>query len=295
MRSMPIKLIGLAILAVILLQNVEGIQTAKDLRGNSVVAKSSQSRVLEQDSSSSAASSSELGSCKAFSVFAATALNFDGAFSTVHTGNIGATGSIQGQYLLKKGSKEDNTPSAQQCANDQVDAFTFFENKDCPADNRLEAEDLAGVTLTPGVYCSATGTFQISAASLTLDAKGVSTAEFIFQTDTTVETATATSVKLINGAQASNVYWKVGTALTLGTSSSFAGNVLTKTSITLDKSAQIEGRLLSQAAVTFEGSGEVSLKEIPSSSGATAERLMYTQTVICLFIVVQQLWMKNMQ
>ena len=292
---MSSKLIALVTLAVILVQNVECIPAAKELRGNLVVAESSQSKFSEKISSSSSVSSSKLGACKDFSVFAATALNFDGAVNIVYTGNIGSIGSIQGLYSLRKGSKENGTPSAQQCADDQIDAFTFFENKDCPAANKLETEDLAGVTLFPGVYCSATGTLRISAASLTLDAKGVSTAEFIFQTDTTVETATATSVKLINGAQASNVYWNVGTALTLGTSSSFAGNIMTKTSITLDKSAQVEGRLLAQAAVTFEGSGEVSLKEIPSSSGATAERLMYTQTVICLFIVVQQLWMKNMQ
>jgi hypothetical protein len=62
----------------------------------------------------------------------------------------------------------------------------------------------------PGVYCSASGKFIISAATVTLDGKNNPNAQWIFQTATTIITAGATSFILKNGAQAKNVFWSVG-------------------------------------------------------------------------------------
>ena len=49
---------------------------------------------------------------------------------------------------------------------------------------------------------------------------------FIFQTDSTLITGSASTVSLINGAQECNVFWQVGSSATLGTGSVFAGNIL---------------------------------------------------------------------
>jgi hypothetical protein len=67
-----------------------------------------------------------------------------------------------------------------------------------------------GLTLKPGVYCSASGEMTISASTLTLDGRNNPNAQWIFQTATTIITASATSFILKNGAQAKNVYWAVG-------------------------------------------------------------------------------------
>jgi len=82
------------------------------------------------------------------------------------------------------------------------------------------AGELGGLTLPPGVYKSASGTFNISNGNLTLDAQGDPNAEWIFQTAAglTVGVAGPTgakSVLLINGGQAKNVYWYVGSAETI--------------------------------------------------------------------------------
>jgi len=72
----------------------------------------------------------------------------------------------------------------------------------------LSGTDLGGQVLGPGVY-----TFASSAGLtgvLTLDGKGDSAALFVFQMGSTLITATSASVKLINGAKASNVIWQVG-------------------------------------------------------------------------------------
>ena len=196
-------------------------------------------------------------------------MGFDGAVTTIFTGSIGVSPgtSITGSYLVEKGSEELNTAAAVNCASDQLIAFEHLNGRPCT--NVRATADLAGLTLLPGVYCSLEGSFSITSSTLTLDAQGDQNAKFIFQTDTTVTTATQTSFILINGANAKNVYWKVGTAITLGLSSSFIGNVLAKTSITVGTSTAVVGRLLAQAGVTFTGSGDMRLPAaMPSSSPA---------------------------
>ena len=275
-----LNLSALGALALILLSAVEGFaDTAKRVRG---IPERAENRGLGEDVEGEPTSLADiLKTCKAFSVFAGTSVTFDGPETTVHTGDIGvAPGtSIEGNYVLKKGSKQLNNDAAKKCAEDQLSAFNHLNNQTCAT--TLPQDDLAGLTLTPGVYCSQPGTFAITAGTLTLDAHGDCNASFIFQTDTEVTTAEATSFILINGAQAVNVYWKVGTALTVGASASFVGNILTETSITIGSSGSIVGRTLAQAAVTFEGSGEIRLpydkdevqcESSPSVSPSTTSR-----------------------
>jgi hypothetical protein len=111
--------------------------------------------------------------------------------------------------------------------------------------------DLGGQTLIPGVYNSAsslglTGT-------LTLDGQGNANAVFIFQAGSTLTTASASRVNLINSAQACNVFWQVGSSATLGTNSNFAGSVMALSSVTATTGAVINGRLLARnGAVTLD-------------------------------------------
>src|SRR6185503_17935631 len=68
-------------------------------------------------------------------------------------------------------------------------------------------------------------------------------------------TAPASSVNLINGAQACNVFWQVGSSATFGTNSSFAGSVMALASVTATTGASINGRLLARTgAVTLDTS-----------------------------------------
>jgi len=58
----------------------------------------------------------------------------------------------------------------------------------------------------------------------------------------------------INGAQAKNVWWQVGTSATLGTSSQWKGNVVALTSITLVDNATLIGRALARNGAVTLGS-----------------------------------------
>jgi hypothetical protein len=110
--------------------------------------------------------------------------------------------------------------------------------------------ELGGSTLLPGVYTSPT--FGLT-GTLTLNAKGNPNAEFIFKAGSTLITASDSHVLLINGAQACNVVWQVGSSATFGTDTSFVGNVLSHTSITAETGATFHGRLLALGgAVTLD-------------------------------------------
>jgi ice-binding like protein/Big-like domain-containing protein len=111
------------------------------------------------------------------------------------------------------------------------------------------ADELAGRTLPPGIYLSATGSYQIGGAShtpgnLTLDAGGDANAVWVFQTAANTGTLTVgltgpatpavpIQVLLINGAQPKNVFWFVPGGATIGTGSTMVGTMLANASITM--------------------------------------------------------------
>ncbi len=110
--------------------------------------------------------------------------------------------------------------------------------------------DLGGLTLTSGVYKSSSSLGLTG--QLTLDAQGNPNAVFVFEAGSTLTTASASSIQLINGAQACNVYWQIGSSATLGTTSVFAGNILAYTSVSLNNGVTVQGRVLARnGAVTL--------------------------------------------
>jgi hypothetical protein len=113
-------------------------------------------------------------------------------------------------------------------------------------------KELGGKTLKPGVYDSKSGTFQIT-GTLTLDAQGDPNGVFIFQMASTLVTASSSVVSLRGGAQACTLWWQVGSSATLGTNSTFAGNILALTSIQVQTGVTVAGRVLARnASVTLD-------------------------------------------
>jgi hypothetical protein len=112
--------------------------------------------------------------------------------------------------------------------------------------------ELGGQTFTAGVYNTQNGELGLTGV-VTLDAQGDPNAVFIFQAASTLTTASGSRVVLVNGSQACNVFWKVTSSATLGTSTAFAGNILALASITLTTGATLVGRALAQTgAVTLD-------------------------------------------
>lgn len=134
----------------------------------------------------------------------------------------------------------------------QVDLTTQYNalaSAACTAD--LTGQNLGNRTLTSGVHCFSTSA-QLT-GPLTLNAQGNAAATFIFKIGSTLTTASGSSVILINGGNPCGVAWQIGSAATLGTTTSFVGNLIALTSITLNTGANIIGRALARnGAVTLD-------------------------------------------
>jgi type VI secretion system secreted protein VgrG len=141
-------------------------------------------------------------------------------------------------------------PVAAQAQADVTTAYNAL--KSMPCDVVLTGKDLGGLTLKPGVYCYSSSAAQLSGA-LTLDAQGDANAVFVFQIGSTLTTTTNSTVTMINGGQACDVFWQVGSSATVGKANKFAGNMLAFASITLMTGADVAGRALARTgAVTLD-------------------------------------------
>jgi Flp pilus assembly protein TadG len=140
---------------------------------------------------------------------------------------------------------------AAQAQSDLTTTYVNLANQACNTD--LTGQDLGGKTLTPGVYCFSTSA-QLT-GTLSLDAQGNPNAVFIFKIGSTLTTASASSVLLINGGSSCGVFWQVGSSATLGTGTALLGSIVALTSITLNTGASVSGRALARnGAVTLDDS-----------------------------------------
>jgi len=191
-----------------------------------------------------------LGTAQSFAVLGGSTVTNTGA--TVLTGDLGVSpgSAITG---FPPGTRTGTTHAADatslQAQNDVTTQYNALASAACTAD--LTGQDLGGKTLTTGVYC-----FSTSApltGTLTLNAQGSASATFVFKIGSTLTTASGSSVVLINGGNPCGVAWQVGTSATLGTTTSFIGNLIALSSITLNTGANIVGRALARnGAVTLD-------------------------------------------
>ena len=198
-----------------------------------------------------AATAPSLGTAQRFAVLGGSAVTNTGP-STI-TGDLGVSpgNAVSGfpPGLVAGGTIHSADAVALQAQRDVTTAYNALAGQAC--DTVLTGQDLGGLTLTPGVYCYAAAA-QLT-GTLTLDAQGNPSAVFIFQIGSTLTTASNATVRVINGGSPCNIYWKVGSSATLGTATTFVGNILALTSITLTTGANISGRALARnGAVTLD-------------------------------------------
>jgi type VI secretion system secreted protein VgrG len=194
-----------------------------------------------------------LGSAAAFSVLAGSTVTNTG--STIMGGSLGVwpgtavTGFPPG-IVTPPGIIDAGDAIAGTAQTDLTTAYNTLAG--LPYNEDLTGQDLGGLTLLPGVYF-----FKTSAeltGTLTLNAEGSDNALWVFEIGSTLTTASASDVQVINGGPGDGLFWQVGSSATLGTGTTFEGNILAKASITLDTSAIIPcGRALAaNGAVTMD-------------------------------------------
>ena len=148
----------------------------------------------------------------------------------------------------------------------QADLTTAYNDAAGRAASATVSADLGGQKLVPGVYTG--GTLGLT-GTLTLDAQGDPSAVFVFQSASTLITASSSRVTIINGGNACNVFWQVTSSATLGTSSVFVGTVLALTSVTATTGAVIFGRLLARNGAVTLDSNQMNRPSCTAATSAT--------------------------
>lgn len=187
----------------------------------------------------------DLGTAKNFAVLAGSGITNTGP--TTINGDIGTfpTPTETGRAsIVLTGTDHAGDAVTQQA---KIDLITAYNQAAGAGPAAAVATELGGRTLTPGVYASPT--LGIT-GTLYLDTQGDPSAVFVFQSSSTLITASASSIVVLNSPTACNVFWQVGSSATLGTNSSFLGTILAQTSITATTQASIRGRLLAQNGAT---------------------------------------------
>ncbi len=200
---------------------------------------------------------------------------------TDSTGNLGAsetclekihtspTGMTVNGSIYWAGDPFDSGGTALTVTNDLNTAWIEGKNKvDTYGPGTIAGEQLAGKTLIPGVYHEAN--LGLSASGIaTFDAKGDANAIFIIKVDSTfVDSGTLllpSQIILRNGAQARNVWFVAGLDITIGSGTTWNGNILAGRTATVNDGSSVMGRVLAGAA----GSGAVTLTGAASPSVTT--------------------------
>jgi hypothetical protein len=127
--------------------------------------------------------------------------------------------------------------------------------------------NLGGLTLAPGVWKPAGGALLLTGSDLTLDAQGNTNAVFVFQMASTLTVGAAAaprSIILINGAQAKNVFWQVGSQATINA----AGG------------GTMVGTIIASAGVTFSTAGNAAITTLDGRALSLIASVTMVNTVI---------------
>lgn len=167
------------------------------------------------------------------------------------TGHVGTNNGSSTGFGNVNGIMHDNDGASAQAA---ADLLVAYNQLDTTTPNFFPAPSLGnGQVLNAGVYAiSGAATLNLD---IILDGQNDANALFIFQIAGTFSTNANSKVKLINGAKACNIFWKVEGLVDMATGTIMRGTVIANNAgINMNSIDTLEGRALSTAgAISVDG------------------------------------------
>jgi len=192
-----------------------------------------------------------LGTAADFVLFSSNGAITNSGISQI-TGNVGTNSGSSTSFGNVNGVMNDNDGASAQCATDLLLAYNQL-NKTVATFFPTSLVLGNGDTLIAGVY-SLSGATSLN-LDLILNAKGNNNAVFIFQIQGAFSANAASKIKLINGAQACNVFWKVEGLVSMASGTTMRGTIIANNAaISMNTGDTLEGRALSTTgAINIDG------------------------------------------
>ncbi len=192
--------------------------------------------------------------------------------ATVIRGDVGGGGAITG---FPPGIITGTTYTGADVAPMMADLQAAYDDAaGRPAGTPLPAV-LSG-TFGPGVHSAAAATGTAALGAFSIDGEGNPDSVFIFQVNGALALGANTTMTLINGAQAKNVFWQVVGAGGIGASNNFVGTLIAGTAVSAGAGTTVNGRLTSlTGAVTMSST---QLYSAPPSVSIDGGPTAYTTT-----------------
>src|ERR1035437_3270314 len=229
-----------------------------------------------------AGGSNILGAASSFVLLAGTSITNGLAFPRLVNGNTGHISTLTNPFTYNGGSDVAGNGPLNGGVNPSIftigtplgDAHAALETLSALIPTFSYASgviDLATDITTPsGIGVFTAGTYNISGATnigtagITLSGSG----RYVFQINGALTSVANSNVMLSGGATSDNVYWVPVGGASLGSTTSFVGNVLAgPAAITTGLNAIINGRLISESAITIGGG--TPMISIPIYSGGS--------------------------
>lgn len=167
------------------------------------------------------------------------------------TGNVGTNNGSSTGFGNVNGVMHDGDPSSAQCS---ADVLTAYNQLNATTATFFPSPLLGnGQTLNAGVY-SISGATTLN-LNLILDGQGNANAVFIFKIQGTLSTNASSKIKLVNGAQACNVFWKVEGMVSMAAGTFMKGTIIANNAaISMNTGDTLEGRAFSTTgAISING------------------------------------------
>jgi hypothetical protein len=191
-----------------------------------------------------------LGTAANFALFSSVGAVGNTGISQV-TGDIGTNNGAITSFGNVNGVMHNADAATAQCVTDLQSAWYQLDTTTATSTHLPVLGN--GETLFPGVYSLPAAASLVTV--LTLDAQGDSNAVFIFKIGAAFSTAATSTVNLVNGATACNVFWKAEGAISMATLTTMKGTLISHNgAVSTGDGCTLEGRALSTTgSVTIYG------------------------------------------